>query len=193
MRIDCGCSRLLASVIVNANGCWEYQGTRTQNGYGALSFKGRRLLAHRLAYEQYVSVIPEGLEIDHLCRNRACVNPQHLEAVTHRVNVLRGTAPSARNATKTHCPQGHEYTQQNTIVKSGQRRCRECIKAEKRKAWSRADVREADRLRQRVCNMTPEQVEKQRARDRLRRQKARERRIGARTAPVGGAVAETNL
>ena len=84
-------------------------------------------LAHRFAYETFVGPIPEGLTIDHLCRIRHCVNPEHLEAVTDRVNILRGEGISAQHARATHCPQGHPYDLINTYVApDGDRDCRDC-------------------------------------------------------------------
>jgi hypothetical protein len=79
-------------------------------------------LAHRVAYEHWCAPIGSGREIDHLCRNRACVNPNHLEAVSHRENVRRGL----RGALTTHCAQGHEYTPENTARYRGHRACRAC-------------------------------------------------------------------
>lgn len=111
--------------------CWEWAGTRGSNGYGLWLLPGRvSAMAHRVAYEEMVGPIPEGLSLDHLCRNRACVNPDHLEPVTVRVNNLRGESPWARNARKTHCLRGHEYTPDNTAMrKNGTRACRVCLRA----------------------------------------------------------------
>ena len=97
-------------------------------GYGVLKLNGRMVLAHRLAYELLVGPIPTGLQIDHLCRNRRCVNVEHLEPVTHRENALRGVGASARNALKTHCPLGHAYAGSNLYVQpgTGARECRTC-------------------------------------------------------------------
>src|SRR3977135_3690762 len=90
-------------------GCWPWLGSTTGSGYGQIRYGGH-LLAHRIAYVLRKGDIPTGLQLDHLCRNRSCVNPAHLEPVTGRENPLRGGSPTAVNAFKTHCPQGHEYT-----------------------------------------------------------------------------------
>lgn len=103
--------------------CWEWTGTRSAKGYGV--FSGVR--AHRAAYELLVGPIPAGLTIDHLCRNRACINPAHLEPVTNRENILRGESPSAIHARASHCPKGHQYDGANTWTdRRGWRTCREC-------------------------------------------------------------------
>lgn len=92
--------------------CWLYARAMTKNGYG-LAWDGSKMVyAHRLMYEYYKGEIPEGLEIDHLCRVRSCINPEHLEAVTRRINTLRGLGPTMlrqRQLSKTHCPRGHKY------------------------------------------------------------------------------------
>lgn len=117
--------------------CWLWTGTRDGQGYGR--FGSKRVFsshfAHRIAYILKRGPIPDGLEIDHLCRNPGCVNPDHLEAVTHRVNLLRGTGLAARAARATHCPQGHAYTEENTQRNAqGHRKCRACHRARNRKA-----------------------------------------------------------
>lgn len=83
--------------MILGNGCWLWSGHKDQKGYGRFYWKGLNEYAHRWAYEYFVGAVPVGLELDHLCRNRGCVNPAHLEAVTHRVNVARGTSPSAKH------------------------------------------------------------------------------------------------
>ncbi len=109
--------------------------------YGQLGVDGTKVQAHRFAYELLVGPIPDGLEIDHLCRVTACVNPAHLEPVTGQVNTLRGDTPAAKNAAKTHCPQGHVYSVKNTGVGNGRRRCRTCGRERTRAARARKRTR----------------------------------------------------
>lgn len=113
--------------VQKTDGCWEWAAHKNQYGYGTYSMQSRQHMAHRVAYELEVGPIPDGLEIDHLCRNRGCVNPSHMEPVTGRDNTLRGVGITAANARKTHCPKGHEFTPENTYTTpDGKRVCREC-------------------------------------------------------------------
>lgn len=112
------------------DGCWQWTGAKNRDGYGNVRRAGRVASAHVVAFQLLVGPVPEGLEIDHLCRNRACVNPAHLEPVPHRTNVLRGDAPPAANARKTHCIRGHNLTDPANVynMPSGGRRCRVCYR-----------------------------------------------------------------
>ena len=93
--------------------CWIWSASLDSKGYGHLGWLNRDLRAHRVSYEFIKGKIPEGLELDHLCRVRSCVNPKHLEAVTRRINNLRGDSPAAHQAKQTHCKHGHALTIDN--------------------------------------------------------------------------------
>lgn len=131
--------RLMRHVSVSSDGCWLWTGALAGGGYGKGWSNGRTVLAHRWAYQLLVGAVPEGLELDHLCRVRRCVNPEHLEPVTASVNVLRSTGPAVagrHNAIKTHCPQGHPYDEANTYISpSGGRSCRTCSAARSAARW----------------------------------------------------------
>lgn len=118
--------------VGETTGCWLWFGSLTHDGYaqfGGPWCKRRGLTtryAHVLYWEYVNGPIPTGLELDHLCGRRDCVNPAHLEPVSHRENLMRGDTQAARNAAKTHCPSGHLLSGDNLYVCRGQRQCREC-------------------------------------------------------------------
>lgn len=135
--------------------CILWWAGRTTDGYGLVWLQGRTQSAHRVAYEAFVGPIPAGLQIDHLCRVRACVNYRHLEAVTSQVNNLRGTGLASENAGKTHCPRGHPLVGDNlrpSELARGRRVCLTCNRERRRaaraarKANDEAVIREAQRL-----------------------------------------------
>lgn len=110
-----------------ATGCHVWIGRLNSGGYGEISVNNRNRRAHVVAYTLTRGEVPDGLELDHLCRNRRCCNPDHLEAVTHRENMLRGLGVGSENARKTHCAKGHEFSPRNTYWrKGGGRGCRLC-------------------------------------------------------------------
>lgn len=129
--------RLAEKYEVAEGDCWTWTGKLRKDGYGVIAegnMSRRELRAHRVSYELRNGPIPEGLTIDHLCRNRACVNPDHLEAIERSANVLRGIGPAAVNRRKTICKRGHPLTPKNVYVtKSGYRNCRTCAKLYQRK------------------------------------------------------------
>lgn len=129
--------------------CWPWMAALDSGGYGHFS-SPRSTKAHRYSYELLVGQIPDGLTIDHLCRNPPCVNPAHMEPVTMRENSLRGNGWSGRNARKTHCVHGHEFTAENTRISPdglGRRICRECerLHEERRGMRKRTTIRKRGR------------------------------------------------
>lgn len=155
----------------NGTPCWTWAAHSIRGGYGTIAWKNRATGVHRLLYAWLVGPVPLGPiglvpEIDHLCRNRACCNPAHLELVTRQENVLRGESMAARNAKKTHCKRGHEFSPDNSVYKSRGWQCKTCL-------------RESALRRYYEKRRTPEYLAKM-------RQKTRERRAsqGATKAPA---------
>ncbi len=126
------------SKVRKTDTCWIWTSAIIPSGYGTFWIDGGTQYAHRLAYEWVVGPIAPGLQLDHLCRVRECVRPDHLEPVTGRVNILRGVGPAAINARKTHCPQGHPLSGDNLYARvdrhgSRLRTCIKCVNARGRR------------------------------------------------------------
>lgn len=144
--------RFMSWIEVQPNGCWYWKGKPNRQGYGYFWLDGKSRLAHRVSYMHFVGPIPEKYEIDHLChtwdkscpggtgdKHRKCVRPDHLEAVTELVNVMRSNGVAAKNAAKTHCDKDHEFTEANTyLTPKGERICRTCRDASV-KAWAKVN------------------------------------------------------
>ncbi len=135
--------RFMAKIHVDENGCWRW--TARIDGKGYAQFSSRRddgsfrtERAHRFACRAMKEPLADGMVIDHLCRTRDCVNPEHLEQVPSQTNTLRGVGFGAVNAAKTHCLKGHEYTPENTVKLRHGRECRECKKQRKRASRAKA-------------------------------------------------------
>ena len=134
--------RFWDKVIPEPNsGCWIWLGCNNGKGYGKFWIEGRKTYSHIISYVYLVDSYAEGLDLDHKCRNRICCNPDHLEPVTRKINILRGQSIAitiARNRAKTHCPKGHEYTPENTIIRvnrNNARECRFCARLRDRNRW----------------------------------------------------------
>jgi hypothetical protein len=126
-------------------GCWEWRGAQIKGGYGQFAtFRHGGFMAHRVAYELLIGPIAQGMQLDHLCRNRLCCNPDHLQPVSAMVNTHRGHGPAGENAKKTHCKNGHAFTPENTFYfpsQHGRRTCRTCWQARSASASSRESAR----------------------------------------------------
>lgn len=122
--------RFMARMRDMPSGCIEWTGASRDSGwgrYGCIFSNGRQQLAHRVSWELFRGKIPDGLTIDHLCRNTLCVNVEHLEPVTSVENVMRGMGPFAKKARQTHCKRGHPFDERNThVAKNGTRHCKAC-------------------------------------------------------------------
>ena len=129
--------RFWSKVEITDN-CWNWRAGDNGHGYGLFWYGKKYHVAHRFSLKLFNIEIPQGLEVDHLCRNRGCVNPNHMELVTRRENVIRGILPGMTRAmqlNKTHCPQGHPYDSVNTYIRpQAGRGCRTCI-ARRTKEW----------------------------------------------------------
>lgn len=137
--------RLMECIEPEPNtGCWLWSGCVNEHGYGLIGVHGRQSRAHRVLFEIFRGAVPDGLVLDHLCRVRCCVNPEHLEPVTNAENLRRGEGISATNARKTHCKHGHPFDEANTYLWRGSVRvCRTC----NRQGYHKYGIRERRRQR----------------------------------------------
>lgn len=144
-----------------ASRCWVWQGSLVQKGYGMSTLDGRRTRAHRVAYIVLIGPIPDGLVLDHLCRNRACVNPDHLEPVTLGENSLRGMSPTIVKHRERRCGRGHAVDESNSYVvpSTGLPRCAQCKREDYERRHADPEWRKA-------------RAAKERERQRLRRERA---------------------
>ncbi len=133
--------------------CWEWTGYRLPNGYGRFMFNDKEFYAHRVVCAILTKDPGPTLTIDHLCRNRGCVNPDHLEAVTQKVNNLRGFSSSALKARQTHCIHGHEFTPENTLLQGGKRSCRMCAYRRSMLAWQKAKRQKVAAIACAICGV----------------------------------------
>lgn len=121
--------------VDKTDGCWLWLGAPNSEGYGHIAQGGKTHAAHRLSWTLTGHTLTPGMTLDHLCRNRICVRPDHLEEVTNVANILRGSGSPAQNARKTHCPYGHPLSGENLYVRvTGRRQCKACRRQQQRKA-----------------------------------------------------------
>lgn len=118
-----------AAKVAETETCWLWTGAINGHGYGHIKVDGRMVYAHRVAYEMSAGPIPAGLDLDHLCRNRRCVNPEHLEPVDRATNTMRGEGVTAKHSRQTHCKRGHPFDEANTYTFRTGRICRACRRA----------------------------------------------------------------
>lgn len=112
--------RMSQKIKAADNGCWEWLSALDRDGYGRIHYKKKARYIHRVSYEFFIGKIPDGLMIDHLCRNPCCCRPDHLEPVTNSIN-------QKRRKKKIRCKRGHEFTDNNIVIGSdGYKRCKEC-------------------------------------------------------------------
>lgn len=141
-------ARRFWAMVIRGSGCWIWIGARSREGYGFFSpTHAKQVRAHRYAYELERGPIPDGKQLDHLCRTPSCVRPDHLEIVTSRENTLRGGSPTAQNAKKTHCKNGHLLAGSNLVVRSLGRGCQTCRQADDRRRYHRAKADACPALR----------------------------------------------
>lgn len=133
------------SKVIQSRNCWVWTGYKLK-GYGRFGLNDKIFYAHRVSYELFIGEIPKGLQLDHLCRNTLCVNPYHLEPVTNQENCKRGLTGKKTGLyqkSKTHCPQGHEYSKENTYIRpNGKRCCRICARIKVKKYNKQSKVLE---------------------------------------------------
>lgn len=127
------------------NDCWMWLGATTMDGYGRIRAGGNSIRAHRVTFTALYGPIPEGLTLDHVCGNRPCVRPDHLEPVTNKENILRGEGIASRNADKTHCPEGHALTDDNLRPADLARGFRSCLTCHRRRDRERMQRKAATR------------------------------------------------
>lgn len=137
------------SHVEKTDSCWNWTACIAKNGYGRFVFNTKHMLVHRISYELIHGKIPEGKQLDHLCRNRRCVNPVHLQPVPPKENVLRGIGITAKNSEKTHCKRGHELSGENLVIeKNGSRQCRLCKNAKNSKFMNQWYQNHRDQMKQ---------------------------------------------
>lgn len=153
LKISCLPERMQNKIMPEPmSGCWIWLGARQSKGYGIVHFKGENCLAHRTVYSILIGKIVRKFELDHLCRNRSCVNPQHLEQVTHLENCLRSPLIFKQ---PTHCPKGHAYNKENSIMgfttttKRSYRICRKCHRIRCKEQYERR--RRLIKIRPKTC------------------------------------------